>query len=341
MATVKSQATPSRATGLRVAAVIYNPSKVKVKALKTAVKTAETDAGWDKTLWYETSVLDPGGEVARRALAAGANVVMAAGGDGTVRAVAESLRGTEVPLALLPSGTGNVLARNLGVTLNNLRQAVDIAFTGRPRGIDVGVVEAERANGSRSTHAFLTMAGLGLDAQMVANTNAILKARAGWIAYVDAIARSLRDYNSVKVRYSVDGGPTRSATVNTVIVGNCGLLPGNVLLLPDAEIDDGIFDIVAFRPGGFVGWVQISVKLFWENGVLRRSTVGRRLISLSREIRALRYLRGTELTLRLERPEEFELDGDPFGEAIALKAWVDHLGLRVMVPADAVQTPGN
>jgi diacylglycerol kinase family enzyme len=220
------------------------------------------------------------------------------------------------------------------VPLNNARHAVDIAFTGRPRGIDVGVVEAERADGSRSTHAFLAMAGLGLDAQMAANTNATLKATAGWLAYVDSIARALRDANSVRVRYSLDGGPTRSASVNTVIVGNCGLLPGNVVLLPDAEIDDGILDIVAFRPGGFVGWVQISVKLFWENGVLRRSTVGRRLISMSREIRALRYLRGTELTLRLERPEDFELDGDPFGEAIALRSWVDHLGLLVMVPAE-------
>ncbi len=180
------------------------------------------------------------------------------------------------------------------------------------------------------------MAGIGLDAQMAANTNAILKARAGWLAYVDSIARALRDHNSVKVRYSVDGSAVKSATVNTVIVGNCGLLPGNVLLLPEAQIDDGVFDIVAFRPNGFFGWAQISVKLFWENGVLRRSTVGRRLISLSREIRALRYFRGSDLTLRLERPEDFELDGDPFGEAIALKAWVDHLALHVMIPQEPI-----
>jgi diacylglycerol kinase (ATP) len=321
-------------TKAMTAAVIYNPVKVKVKALRSTVKAAEAAAGWNKSLWFETSVLDPGGEIAKRAIAEGADVVMAAGGDGTVRAVAESLRGTGVPLALLPSGTGNVLARNLGLALNNLAQSVETAFTGTIRAIDLGVVEAERADGTRSTHTFLAMAGIGLDAQMAANTNATLKARAGWLAYVDSIARALRDHNSVKVRYSVDGRPVQSATVNTVIVGNCGLLPGNVLLLPEAEIDDGVFDIVAFRPNGFFGWVQISVKLFWENGVLRRSTVGRRLISLSREVRALRYFRGSELTLRLERPEDFELDGDPFGEAIALKTWVDHLSLRVMIPQE-------
>jgi diacylglycerol kinase family enzyme len=304
--------------------------KVNLKNLKAAVKLAESRAGWNRSQWFATSVLDPGGEVTKRALADGADVVLAAGGDGTIRAVAESLRGTGVPLALLPSGTGN-----LALTLDDLSQSVDTAFTGTARAIDVGVVQAERADGSRSSHVFLVMAGLGLDAQMAANTNAMLKARVGWIAYIDAIARGVRENNSVKVRYSVDGGPQRSASVNTVIVGNCGLLPGNIQLLPDAVIDDGVFDIVALRPGGFIGWVQIYVKLVWENGILRRSTVGRRIVSMSREVRALRYLRGSDLTLRLEHPEEFELDGDPFGEAIALKAHVDHLGLHVMVPAEA------
>jgi diacylglycerol kinase (ATP) len=327
MATV---ATPKTKT----AAVIYNPIKVNLKLLKSTVKSVESEAGWSKTLWFETSVLDPGGEVAKQALAKGADVVLAAGGDGTIRAVAESLRGTDVPVALLPSGTGNLLARNMALALDNLAVSVETAFTGRPRAIDLGVVEAERPDGSRTHHVFLVMAGLGLDAQMAANTNAELKKRVGWVAYINAIARAVRDNNRVKVRYSVDEGAQSSATVNTVIVGNCGLLPGGIQLLPDAVIDDGVFDVVAFRPGGFVGWVQISVKLFWENGVLRRSTVGRRIISMSREVRALRYLRASQLTIRLERPEEFELDGDPFGEAIALKAHVDHLGLKVMVPSD-------
>jgi diacylglycerol kinase (ATP) len=320
-------------TKAKTAAVVYNPVKVNLKNLKATVKLAESRAGWSRSQWFETSVLDPGGEVTKQALAGGADVVLAAGGDGTIRAVAESLRGTGVPLALLPSGTGNLLARNLALSLDNLANSVDTAFTGTARAIDVGLVEAERPDGSRSSHVFLVMAGLGLDAQMAANTNAMLKARVGWIAYIDAIARGVRENNSVKVRYSVDGGPQRSASVNTVIVGNCGLLPGNIQLLPDAVIDDGVFDIVALRPGGFVGWVQIYVKLVWENGILRRSTVGRRIVSLSREVRALRYLRGSDLTLRLEHPEEFELDGDPFGEAIALKAHVDHLGLHVMVPS--------
>jgi diacylglycerol kinase (ATP) len=313
---------------------VFNPTKVKLKSLKAAVKTAETQAGWGKTLWFETTVEDPGGEVTAQALEQGADVVIAAGGDGTVRAVAEALRSAGVPLGLVPSGTGNLLARNLSLTLDNMAHSLTTAFEGKDRAIDLGIVEAERVDGSRETHAFLVMAGLGLDAQMIANTNPELKKRVGWLAYADAIVRSLRDHNKVRVRYSIDGQPVRTTSVNTVLVGNCGVLPANLVLLPEAVIDDGIFDIVVFRPNNFFGWVQIWVKIVWENGVLRRSSVGRRIISMTRDVRALRYLRGSELTLRLDRPEEFELDGDPFGEAIALKAHVDPLALLVRVPRD-------
>ncbi|MEZ5189629.1 MAG: hypothetical protein R2717_01230 [Schumannella sp.] len=122
-------------------------------------------------------------------------------------------------------------------------------------------------------------------------------------------------------------------SAHTVMVGNCGTLPGNVLLLPEAEIDDGVFDIVALRPEGFAGWVQIWTKIFWENGVLRRSSVGRKLVGITREVRTLRYLKASRVTARLDRAEDFELDGDDYGDAIAFRAWVDAGGLLVRVPA--------
>jgi diacylglycerol kinase family enzyme len=324
-----------------VAAVVFNPIKVNLKSLRAAVAREEKDAGWGETLWLETSEKDPGGGQAKQALERGAAVVIAAGGDGTVRAVAEALRGSGIPIALLPSGTGNLLARNLSLALDDHRGSVRAAFAGIDRAIDVGVVEAEREDGSRDSHAFLVMAGVGLDAQMLANTRPELKKRVGWLAYIDGIVRSTRmhTHNSVRVRYQVDGQPVKSATVNTILVGNCGTLPANILLLPDAVIDDGIFDIVALRPTGLIGWAQIWVKIVWENGVLRRSSVGRKLITFSREVRTLRYLKGSELVLRLEHPEEFELDGDPFGEAIALKARVDHLALLVRIPANSEIDP--
>lgn len=314
---------------------MYNPIKVDVDALRAAVTAAEQQAGWQTTLWFETSEEDPGTGQAREALKQGADVVMAAGGDGTVRAVAEGLHDSDASLALLPSGTGNLLARNLDLTLDDLEHSVETAFQGRDRDIDLGVVEARRVDGSREKIVFLVMAGVGLDAQMIRNTNPELKKKVGWLAYVDAIARSLRGNSRVRLRFSVDGSPVRAMSAHTVLVGNCGSLPGNILLLPDAAVDDGIFDVVALRPQGLFGWVQIWVKIVWENGVLRRTQVGRKLMSLTKEVRTLRYMKGATFVARFSKPEEFELDGDPFGKAVALRATVDPGGLTIRVPADS------
>lgn len=316
------------------AAVVYNPTKVDLEELRNAVALAESEAGWAKSIWIETSAEDPGIGQAKDAVKQGAAVVIAAGGDGTVRAVAEGLHGSGVPLSLLPAGTGNLLARNMDLTLSDIPDSVRTAFTGHDRHIDLGMVEIERPGGEREKHAFVVMAGIGLDAKMAANTNEDLKKKVGWIAYIDPIARAMRDNEQVRVRYQIDDLPERSMTVHTVMVGNCGSLPGNVLLLPEAAIDDGVFDIVALRPKGFVGWVQIWTKIFWENGVLRRSAVGRRLAGMTRDVRALRYIKAARITARLDRAEDFELDGDAFGEAIAFRAQIEAGGLLVRIPAD-------
>lgn len=110
----------SSPTASKTAAVVYNPTKVDIAVLHAAISAAATAAGWAETSWYETSVDDVGQGVAAQALEAGVDLVIAAGGDGTVRAVVEAVRGSAVPVALLPSGTGNLLARNLHLTLDDL-----------------------------------------------------------------------------------------------------------------------------------------------------------------------------------------------------------------------------
>jgi diacylglycerol kinase (ATP) len=314
-------------------AIVYNPIKVDVERLRTAVAAAEKEHDYGESMWLETSEEDPGGGQTASAIGAGVDVVLAAGGDGTVRAVAEALRDAETALALLPSGTGNLLARNLDLTLDDLEHSVQTAFTGDDRKIDLGIAQLEREDGSRDEHAFLVMAGIGIDAQMVVNTDPRLKKRVGWLAYVDAIAKSLRDRDRLRIRYELDDEPPQTMRVHTILVGNCGSLPGNLLLLPEAAVDDGEFDIVALRPEGFIGWVQIWVKIVWENGVLRRSTVGRKIMSLTKEVRTLRYLKGRQFTVRIERPDEVELDGDVFGEVVAFRTTVDPLALTVRLPA--------
>lgn len=317
----------------RRAAVVYNPVKVDLENVKAAVARAEQAAGWEKTLWFKTSVEDPGAGQTRQALAAGADVVIVAGGDGTVRVVAEALHGSGTALALLPSGTGNLLARNLSLTLDDIDNSLAVAFTGRDRAIDIGMIDIDTSAG-RDRHAYVVMAGLGIDAKMLANTNDDLKKRAGWLAYVGALREALLDKNQLEFRYRLDDSKTRRVRAHTIIVGNCGALPANILLLPDAAVDDGEFDIVLLRPEGFFGWLQILFKVVWENGVLRRSgVVGTKLMSLAKEVSALRYVKGRDLTVRLERPQEIELDGDPFGTTSAFRTWIEPAGLTVRVPA--------
>ncbi|WP_233557767.1 diacylglycerol/lipid kinase family protein [Tessaracoccus antarcticus] len=283
-------------------------------------------------MWFATSPEDPGQEAARSAIDNGADLIITAGGDGTVRAVAEAVRGTGTRMALLPSGTGNLLARNLKLTLNDITHSVEVAFSGVDREIDLGVIDIERPDGTTSTHVFVVMAGMGLDAKMIENTDDDLKAKAGWIAYVKAIVLSLRDPNKLHVRLQLDGGTEKRATVHTLILGNCGSLPGNILLLPDAKVDDGLFDLMLMRPSGLMGWISVWFKVAWINRILRGSAADASIGKLSSD-RSLRYETGTRLAAHLSRPEKIELDGDGFGEATAFNAWMEPGALTVRVPA--------
>lgn len=315
------------------AAVVANPIKIDADALRTAIEAAEAEHGWAPTLWLETSPEDPGQGPAREAIAAGVDVVLVAGGDGTARAVAEELRGTRIPLTLLPTGTGNLLARNLDLALNDIPQAVSTAFAGVDRAIDVGVVEIVDEAGVATSHVFVVMVGLGLDAKMIAATNPELKKKVGWLAYVEAVARIFKDLDAVRVTYSLDGATSRSTMVSMLLIGNCGILPGNVPLLPDAKVDDGLLDLVAMRPKNFFGWIRIGTTVVWENGVLRKSRFGRRLIAADKSVRPLNYLQGRRGDLRFRHPEEFEIDGEEMGRITSLSVRVDPAALIVRVPA--------
>jgi diacylglycerol kinase (ATP) len=317
----------------QLAAVVYNPIKIDLDAVKAVVAVEEESAGWPETLWFPTSKEDPGRGATTAAVEAGATLIIAAGGDGTVRAIAEVVDELDVEMALLPSGTGNLLARNMKLTLDDLEHSIRTAFTGQVRGVDLGTIRITHGDGEVTSHAFLVMAGAGIDAKMLAATDEGLKAKIGPLAYVAAIAKVVFDRNQLRLRYTLDGKRTHRMRAHTIIVGNCGTLTGNVLLLPNAVIDDGQFEIVVLRPEGVIGWGQILVKVLWENGVLRRTRLGRKM--MTKEVDALNYVKGQELHVELSRPEEIELDGDGFGEATAFAATIKPQGLKVRVPQGA------
>lgn len=197
------------------------------------------------------------------------------------------------------------------------------------------MIEIEREDKTRDRHAFVVMAGMGIDAKMIQNTDDDLKAKAGVVAYVDAVTKSLRDPNELHLRFQLDDEPAKRATVHTVILGNCGSLPGNVLLIPEAVVDDGLFDLLLMRPGGPLGWVRVWAKIAALNGIVRRTKVGKALAGEHKNDDDLHYQTGRKFVARVSRPEEIELDGDAFGKATAFNAWIEPGALKVRVPADA------
>lgn len=311
---------------------MYNPIKVDLRKLRRAVAEAETDAGWAPTSWHATTKDDAGQGPTRVAVDGGAAVVMAAGGDGTVRAVAEALRGSSIPMSILPMGTGNLLARNLGVNLTNTDASISSAFSGTERSVDLGVAEITREDGATEEHVFLVMAGLGLDAKMIAKTNSTLKKAVGWLAYVDAGMRALPELTSIRLRYTLDDQPQKDMVAHTLMIGNCGELPGGILLIPEAKPDDGILDIVALKPRGRFGWARVWRKITWENGVLRKSVAGRKIIDLTSDVKDVAYLRGARIGIQVEAPQEFQLDGDEFGQVTAVDCRADPGALKVKLP---------
>lgn len=316
--------------------MIFNPTKQGVESLRAAVTAAEERQHFAPSLWIETTADDPGKGMAREALEAGVDLVIAAGGDGTVRSVAAALRGTGMPLGLVPIGTGNLFARNLEIPVNDQADAVVLAFAGLDRAVDVIVADVTRADGTEETHVSLVMSGIGIDAAMISNTNPDLKKRVGWLAYVDAGLRALPASKPFRVVHRLDTGRHHRSKVSSILVANLGYLPGNIELIPDAEIDDGKLDVVVLAPRNLFGWLLIWRKVTWENRVLRKSALGRQFLDLTGGNRRseIVYLRGRSVEIEIDGAgeEEFEIDGDEFGLVTAARFTVDPAALIVRVP---------
>jgi diacylglycerol kinase family enzyme len=307
---------------LKRAGIIVNPTKfTDLDAVRARVTTTCLAQGWGEPIWLETTIADPGTGQARRAVEEGAAVVCPLGGDGTVRAVATALVGTETPLGPLPGGTGNLLARNLDLPFDSIEKALVVALTGQNVRIDVGrlSVDPSGQHAVPDEHLFLVMAGVGLDAAIMAGAQERLKARVGSAAYVVSGFQNFLG-PQFRVRMKVDGEGEFARRTRTVIVGNCGRLFGGLVLMPGARLDDGVLDSVVLSPRGVVGWSAVA------GHVVTRQRRGHPLID--------RHA-GQEIHIELDRPQEVQLDGDTIGTARSMTARVDPLALVVRVGVSA------
>jgi diacylglycerol kinase (ATP) len=311
--------------------VVVNPTKFDDLAeVRQEVSRVATERGQEIRL-VETTEDDPGFGQTRDAVDAGASVVCALGGDGTVRAVAEVLVGTGVPLGLLPGGTGNLLARNLELPMSSITDALDVVLTGTDRVIDVGWLEVDPADdeadaGDRpdrscdDVHVFTVMAGIGFDAQIMDDAPEAVKAKVGWAAYVAAAAKHLGD-NGFRVTVTPDDGEPMDREARTVIVGNCGTLTGGIVLLPDAVIDDGRLDLAVLTPESLTQWLGVA---------------GRVLTGRSPDGPSIERTQCRRVDVTVEPAQQIEVDGDVMGTATRLRFSIEQDALVVRVPAGQV-----
>lgn len=314
-------------------AVVYNPLKSGINQVRNVLEKLSVQAEYAPPQWYESAAEDSGAQAARNAVEQGAAAVIAVGGDGTVRGVATGLQGTGVPLAIVPRGTGNILARNLGMPLNSVEEQLAAAFSGDRRFMDVGVAELTRANGAVDTELFLVLAGMGIDARIMANTSDDLKKSIGWLAYVDAGLREAVRDQAVEIQVQVDGQSARNISVYTLMVGNCGYLPGGAHLIPGAQLDDGMLDVVALRPNrrlGIFSWLRIVRKIVWDNTILRNRHTEKPAAQTPAG-RSVRYRQVQRIRLRVATPEPVQIDGDDCGLITEFSGRIDPAALLVCV----------
>lgn len=316
----------------RRVAVIFNPvaageradERERVERRKRELVQALTAAGAEEVLVAETTEHDPGREAVQRALALRVDVVVAAGGDGTVMSCVSALAGSPVPLAVLPSGTGNLLANNLDLP-GDPEGAAEVAMHGRTRRLDVGALDGDGVDGDR----FVVMSGMGFDAAMLRDANPAAKERVGAFAYV---LSGLRQIGRRPAEYHIvlDGLPAFSRLAQGMLVGNLGRLQGGLEVLPGAEPDDGVLDVGVLQTRSLAGWLRLAFRV-----LLRR---GRRGAGPPLEL-----FRATRVEIDCSRPQPIERDGDPAPPRrhFAVQILPGALTLCVPQPAEAEPQEGS
>lgn len=294
------------------AAVIFNPSKVlDWVTFRRQVEYELQSRGWAMPLWLETTVDDPGRAMTRRAVAEGADLVLGAGGDGTIRVICSGLAGTGVPFGLIPSGTGNLLARNIGIPLDRAA-ALDVALDGVDKAVDLIEI---RVDGGEPDH-FAVMGGVGIDAVIMEGTNPELKKAVGSAAYFLSAAQHA-NHPALHTTITVDDQPPLRRRAHVIVVGNVGYLQANIPLIPDAKYDDGLLDVMIASPRTARDWVRLTTS------VLTRQ---------KRSDEQLDRLTGRKVTITVEERDSYQLDGDTVGECGEMIAEVQPGALTLRVP---------
>ncbi len=272
-------------------AVIANPIKVDAH-FRSEVTDTFVANGWGRPLWLETAKDDPGRAMTRQARAAGVDVVIVAGGDGTVRLVADGLAGSDVTLGIIPSGTGNLLARNLDLPLDR-DGALHVILAGKTRKIDLIEITVD----DKEPEHFAVLAGAGVDSAIMADADPRLKAKLGPAAYFLTVGKAVGRLPLDAV-ITVDGHRPHHRQAMVVLVGNVGELVGGIDLLPRAKAQDGLLHVFVASPHRVRDWLRTAAHI-----ISRRGHKGDTIDNFS----------GSKVVVEIAEPDNYQLDGDVIG----------------------------
>jgi YegS/Rv2252/BmrU family lipid kinase len=295
----------SRRPAARIA-VIAHSGKTLGGGLSELRRTL-ADRGVSDIFWREVPKSRFAPKQVEKALRGKADLIFVWGGDGMVQRCIDVAAGTKVTLAIIPAGTANLLASNLGIP-KDLAEAVEIGFTGDRRRIDVG-----RLNGER----FAVMAGAGFDARMIGDADGTLKDRFGRLAYIWTGAKNLR-MKPFRAKISVDGSRWYSGQASCILLGNVGKLFGGVEAFEDARPDDGMLELGVVSADGTREWVQ----------TMARAVVGNVSKSAHAQTTKVHSVR-----VKLDRKVPYELDGGDRKRVRTLRVEIEPAAVKICVPA--------
>jgi diacylglycerol kinase (ATP) len=271
------------------------------------LRTLLADEGYREPIWYEVSKSRKASKKARGVLKEGAELVFVWGGDGMVQRCVDALAGSGVAVAIVPAGTANLLATNLGIP-RDLGEAVRIGLHGHRRRLDLGRVNGEH---------FAVMAGAGFDGEMIRNAGRGLKDRLGRLAYLWMGLRHVND-DGRRVKIRVDGSAWVEGKASCVLFGNVGTVTGGMRVFDEARPDDGWLDVGVATANGAVQWAR---------------TFGRVAASRADQSPFVQITRARTVDVRLDKPTAYELDGGERDPVTRLKVRLVPGAITVCVPA--------
>lgn len=302
----------------KLAAIIYNPIKVvDFSVLKDLVERRFSEAGWEPPIWLPTSPKDPGRGMAKEACRAEPDLILIAGGDGTVRVVCGELSGCEIPVAILPSGTGNLLARNIGIPLD-INSAIDVAMGEHRSPIDVLQVDVP----DKPTDYAMVMCGIGTDAAVINDTNESLKRQIGFVAYVLAALNHIKT-TPVTTHITIDDKEPIVREASITMVCNVGSLYPGLTILPQAVASDGLLDVLIASPQNQAELTQLAAAV----------------LSNSKPPSTLDQTTGKSVVIEVAQEQLYELDGDIGGKTKRIEFQIIPGAIQLQVPTSAALQP--